>query len=130
MAHAVAGRLWLAAGNLDAGTAELDRAGSIRRRGTAAERLAAWEAEGIARLARGDRRGAMAAMRCALAVVNDQQASLGATELPLMSPPTRERRQPGDAPGPGDPSSKLHLAVDGTLPGQQPPAFARSSPAR
>ena len=81
MAHAVAGRLWLAAGNFDAGTAELDRAGSRRRRGTAAERLAAWEAEGVARLARGDRRGAMAAMRCALAVVNDQQASLGATEL-------------------------------------------------
>ena len=35
----------------------------------------------MARLERGDRRGAMAAMRRALAVVNDQQASLGATEL-------------------------------------------------
>ena len=81
MAHAVAGRLWLAAGNFGAGTAELDRAGSRRRRGTAAGRLAAWEAEGVARLARGDRRGAMAAMRCALAVVNDQQANLAATEL-------------------------------------------------
>ncbi len=81
MAHAVAGRLWLAAGNVQAGAAELERAGSKRRRGTAAGRLAAWEAEGVARLARGDRRGAMSAMRRALAVVNDQQANLAATEL-------------------------------------------------
>ncbi len=81
MAHAVAGRLWLAAGNFDSGIEELDRAGSRRRRGTAAGRLAAWEAEGVARLARGDRRGAMGAMRCALAVVSDQQANLVATEL-------------------------------------------------
>jgi tetratricopeptide (TPR) repeat protein len=81
MAHAVAGRLWLAAGNLAAGTAELEQAGSRRRRGTAAGRLAAWEAEGVARRARGDRLGAMAAMRSALAVVSDQQASLAATEL-------------------------------------------------
>jgi tetratricopeptide (TPR) repeat protein len=81
MAHAVAGRLWLAAGDFAAGTGELHRAGSRRRRGTAAGRLAAWEAEGEARLARGDRRGAMAAMRCALAVVSGQQANLAATEL-------------------------------------------------
>ncbi len=81
MAHAVAGRLWLAAGCLDTGIAELSHAGSARRRGTAAGRLAAWEAEGIARLARGDRRGAMVALSCTLAVVNDQQANLVATEL-------------------------------------------------
>jgi Tfp pilus assembly protein PilF len=81
MAHAVAGRLWLTAGDLEAATAELDRAGAGRRRGTAAGRLAAWEAEGVARLARGDRRGAMSAMRRALAVVSDQQANLAATEL-------------------------------------------------
>ena len=81
MAHAVAGRLWLAAGDFAAGTAELGRAGSRRRRGTAAGRLAAWEAEGEARLAKGDRRGAMGAMRCALAVVSGQQANLAATEL-------------------------------------------------
>jgi tetratricopeptide (TPR) repeat protein len=81
MAHAVAGRLWLAAGNFGAGIDELHRAGSRRRRGTAAGRLAAWEAEGTARLARGDRRAAMGAMRCALAVVDDQQANLAATEL-------------------------------------------------
>ena len=81
MAHAVAGRLWLAAGDFAKGIDELDRAGSRRRRGSAAERLAAWEAVGVSRLARGDRRGAMAAMRCALAVVNDQQANMAATEL-------------------------------------------------
>jgi CHAT domain len=81
MAHAVAGRLWLAAGAPENGLAELDRAGARRHRGTAPGRLAAWEALGVARLQRGDRRGAMAALRRALAVVHDQQASLGATEL-------------------------------------------------
>ena len=47
MAHAVAGRLWLAAGDFAKGIDELDRAGSRRRRGSAAERLAAWEAVGV-----------------------------------------------------------------------------------
>jgi tetratricopeptide (TPR) repeat protein len=81
MAHAVAGRIWLAAGGLDKGLAELALAGSMRGRGTAAGRLAAWEALGVERLERGDRRGAMAAMHRALMVVEDQRASLGATEL-------------------------------------------------
>jgi Tfp pilus assembly protein PilF len=81
MAHAVAGRLWLAAGALDSGLAELDRAGARRNRGSAPGRVVAWEALGVARLERRDRRGAMAAMSRALAVVHDQQASLGATEL-------------------------------------------------
>jgi CHAT domain-containing protein/Tfp pilus assembly protein PilF len=81
LAQSVAGRLWLAAGDTATGIATLERAGSRRRRGTAAGRLAAWEALGRARLARGDRRGAMTAMGRALAVVEDQQASLSATEL-------------------------------------------------
>ncbi len=81
MAHAVAGRLWLSEGDAGAGIEELDCAGSRRKRGTAAARLAAWEALGEARLAAGDRRGAMTAMQRALAVVEDQQASLSATEL-------------------------------------------------
>ena len=81
MAHSVAGRLWLAAGDVGTGTAELEKAGSRRTNGTAAGRLAAWEALGQARLARGDRRGAMIAMARALAVVEEQQASLGATEI-------------------------------------------------
>jgi tetratricopeptide (TPR) repeat protein len=81
MAHAVAGRLWLAAGAVESGLAELDRAGARRNRGSAPGRVVAWEALGVARLERRDRRGAMAAMSRALAVVHDQQASLGATEL-------------------------------------------------
>lgn len=81
MAHAVAGRLWLAAGAAERASVELDLAGSRRHRGTALGRLAAWEALGMARLGQGDRGGAMAAMRSALAVVEEQQASLGATEL-------------------------------------------------
>ena len=81
MAHSVAGRLWLATGDAVTGTAELEQAGSRRRRGTAAGRLAAWEALGRARLARGDRRGAMTAVGRALAVVEEQQASLSATEI-------------------------------------------------
>ncbi len=81
MAHSVAGRLWVAAGDVGTGTAELEKAGSRRRSGTAAGRLAAWEALGQARLARGDRRGAMVAVARALAVVEEQQASLGATEI-------------------------------------------------
>jgi tetratricopeptide (TPR) repeat protein len=81
MAHSVAGRLWLAAGDVARGTAELDLAGARTRSSTAAGRLAAWEALGRARLARGDRRGAMTAMSRALAVVNEQQSSLTATEL-------------------------------------------------
>jgi tetratricopeptide (TPR) repeat protein len=81
MAHAVAGRLWLAAGELDAGLAELSRSATGRYRGTAASRLAAWEAEANRRLALGNRRGAMVALRCAMSVVEDQQSSFGATEL-------------------------------------------------
>ena len=126
MAHAVAGRLWLAAGNFGAGTAELDRAGSRRRRGTAAGRLAAWEAEGVARLARGDRRGAMAAMRCALAVVSDQQANLAATELRAhISSHAGDAARQGLRLALETRPGHLHLAVDGTPPGQQPPAVAR-----
>jgi tetratricopeptide (TPR) repeat protein len=81
MAHAVAGRLWLLAGEGPAGLAELGLAACRRARGTAAGRLAAWEALAVARAHRGDRRGAMAAADRALAVVEAQQASLGATEL-------------------------------------------------
>ncbi|HTT90914.1 MAG TPA: CHAT domain-containing protein [Acidimicrobiales bacterium] len=81
MARSVAGQLWLSAGQEARGTTELERAGSRRRSSTAAGRLAAWEALGRARLARGDRRGAMTAMNRALAVVDEQQSSLMATEL-------------------------------------------------
>ncbi len=118
MAHAVAGRLWLTAGDLEAATAELDRAGAGRRRGTAAGRLAAWEAEGVARLARGDRRGAMSAMRRALAVVSDQQANLAATELRAnIASHAEDAARHGLRLALETRRRQLHLAVDGTASG-------------
>jgi tetratricopeptide (TPR) repeat protein len=86
-AHAVAGKLWLAVGAGSDGPgaararAELTRASSGRRRGPAAGRAVAWDAEAVRRLAAGDRRGALAALRAAVAVVDAQQAGLSATEL-------------------------------------------------
>jgi tetratricopeptide (TPR) repeat protein len=86
-AHAVAGKLWLAVGAGSGGDGaarardELTRAASGRRRGPAAGRAVAWDAEAVRRLADGDRRGALAALRAAVAVVDSQQAGLSATEL-------------------------------------------------
>lgn len=81
MAHAVAGRLWLAAGELEAGLSELQRSAGARHRGTAARRLAGWQAESSRRLALGDRRGSMSALVRALSVVEEQRSSIQATEL-------------------------------------------------
>lgn len=81
-AHAVAGKLWLAvAAPSDTAGAELAKAASGRRRGGAADRVVAWDAEGVRRAAAGDRPGAMAALRAAVRVVDTQQAALSATEL-------------------------------------------------
>jgi len=86
-AHAVAGKLWLAiraesdGRHLQRAQAELARAAAGRRRGPAADRAVAWDAEAVRRLAAGDRRGALTALRCAVAVVDAQQAVLSATEM-------------------------------------------------
>ena len=82
-AHSVAGKLWLATGPGGGRRAEvqLSQAASGRRRGPAAGRAVAWDAEAVRRLAGGDRRGALAALRAAVAVVDAQQAGLAATEL-------------------------------------------------
>jgi CHAT domain/Tetratricopeptide repeat len=86
-AHAVAGKLWLALGHTpddDRGRRaqeELARAAAGRRRGPAAGRAVAWDAEAVRRLAAGDRRGALSALKAAVAVVDAQQAALSATEL-------------------------------------------------
>jgi hypothetical protein len=52
-----------------------------RRTGTADLRARAWHADALLRLAHGDRRGADAALRAGLRVVERQRASLGASEL-------------------------------------------------
>lgn len=80
-AHAVAGGLCLALGDLQRADAELARASVGRRSPTAAVRLVAWEATALRRLSTGNRRGALSALRSGLAVVAAQQANLGATEL-------------------------------------------------
>jgi tetratricopeptide (TPR) repeat protein len=80
-AHAVAGGLCLALGDRERADAELARASSGRRSPTAAVRLVAWEATALRRLSTGNRRGALSALRSGLAVVDAQQANLGATEL-------------------------------------------------
>ncbi|MGA2210679.1 MAG: CHAT domain-containing protein [Acidimicrobiales bacterium] len=80
-AHAVAGGLCLALGDRTRADCELDRAALGRGSPTAAVRLVAWEATAFRRLSAGNRRGALSALRSGLAVVEAQQASLGATEL-------------------------------------------------
>jgi hypothetical protein len=80
-AHACAGELWLLAGVEGRAEGELTAAAAGRTGGTAWARAAGWEAEALRRLAAGDRRGGLAALRASLAVVASQQASLGASEL-------------------------------------------------
>ncbi len=62
-------------------TATFGPAGRHRERGPAAQRAQAWYAEARARLADGDRRGAEAALRAGLRIVDEYRDSLGATEL-------------------------------------------------
>ncbi|MCE6998448.1 CHAT domain-containing tetratricopeptide repeat protein [Saccharothrix sp. S26] len=53
----------------------------VRSSGTLETRVRAWHAQALLRQARGDRRGALAALRAGLALVGRYQAALGATEL-------------------------------------------------
>jgi len=77
----VAGRIELEAGRLPAARADLAQAAQARRRGPADLRAAAWYAEAMLRLASRDTRGATAALKAGLRVVDDHAASLGATDL-------------------------------------------------
>jgi tetratricopeptide (TPR) repeat protein len=67
----------------DIATAErvLESTGRARRSGTLETRVRGWHAQALLRNARGDRRGAFAALRAGLALVERYQAALGATEL-------------------------------------------------
>jgi tetratricopeptide (TPR) repeat protein len=62
-------------------SALLDEVGTARRNGPAALRAAAWHATALDRQVRGDLRGAMAAVRAGLCVVDEHAAALGALEL-------------------------------------------------
>ncbi|TYB55961.1 CHAT domain-containing protein [Nonomuraea sp. PA05] len=60
---------------------QLELAARRRLRGPAIQRVHAWHAEALVRLARGNRRGAKIALRTALRVHDEHRATLGATDL-------------------------------------------------
>jgi tetratricopeptide (TPR) repeat protein len=80
-ARLIAGRTALALGRTEEGEGHLALAGDVRHTGPADLRARAWQAAGLLRLARGDRRGAETALRAGMRVLARHQATLGATEL-------------------------------------------------
>jgi hypothetical protein len=80
-ARLTAARLAFARGDVELGTAACARASTARRAGPAELRTRAWHAEALRRLATGDRRGADAALRRGLQIVDDLREAMGATEL-------------------------------------------------
>ncbi len=80
-ARLIAARSALARGQADKAEAELVAVGSMRRSGPVDLRARAWHAEALLRLARGKERSGLAAVRAGLRVLEQHQASLGATEL-------------------------------------------------
>ncbi len=80
-ARVLAGRLALDQGRPEAARADLVLAARARRSGPADVRARAWLAEALLRKADGRRRAAGSALRAGLRVVEDYQATLGATEL-------------------------------------------------
>lgn len=67
----------------DAATAErlLGEIAARRRRGPAESRATSWHAEALRRLGRGDERGTLRAVRAGLRVLEENAATLGATDL-------------------------------------------------
>ena len=80
-ARLLAARVSLELGRLPSARAQLERASAARTTGTVDVRAQAWHAAALLRLADGDRRGAGAALRAGLRVVDDHRGTLGASEL-------------------------------------------------
>jgi tetratricopeptide (TPR) repeat protein len=80
-ARLIAARSALRAGDLATAESVLESRGRGRRSGTMETRVRGWHASALLRHARGDRRGALSALRAGLALVEQRQAVLGATEL-------------------------------------------------
>ena len=80
-ARVLAGRMALHQGRPAAARDHLMRASSARSVGPADARARAWLAEALLRRADGRRSAAMSALRAGLRIVEDYQATLGATEL-------------------------------------------------
>jgi tetratricopeptide (TPR) repeat protein len=80
-ARLMAGRIALELGRTDAARSELARASRARKRGPVDVRVRAWHAEGLLRLALGDRRSADRALLAGFRLVHRYRYALGATEL-------------------------------------------------
>ena len=80
-ARILAARLALEAGAQAVAREELAAAAQARRSGPADVRSRAWLAEALLRDSQGSRRGARAALRAGVRVVEDYRAALGASEL-------------------------------------------------
>ncbi len=63
------------------GRRQLELASRMRARGPARLRARAWHAEALLRVAEGNRRGAVRAVRAGLRVLDEHRATLGATDL-------------------------------------------------
>lgn len=80
-ARIVAANAALVSGRVGAAREQLRLATGARRAASAGLRVRAWHAEALLRAVDGDRRGALAALRAGLGVVDQRQAALGATEF-------------------------------------------------
>jgi len=80
-ARLAAARLALGMGQLARAVSQLRQVADHRSRGPALLRARAWHGEALRRGATGDRRGAIAAARAALRILDEHRASLGATDL-------------------------------------------------
>lgn len=80
-ARVAAGRIALARGRVAEARRDLELASRARRSGPAAVRARAWLAEALVRRQEGRRRSAVVALSTGLRVLEDYQATLGATEL-------------------------------------------------
>ena len=80
-ARLLAGQLATQRGWTGRAHAQFQQAARRRGRGPAAHRAQGWYAEAQRRLAGGDRRGATAATRTALRIMDEHRAGLGATDL-------------------------------------------------
>ncbi|HEV8649145.1 MAG TPA: CHAT domain-containing protein [Actinomycetes bacterium] len=80
-ARLLAGRLRLDRGQTRQGCLQLQQASLHRERGPASLRARAWYGEALLRLTSGNRRGALRAVTAGLQILDEYQATLGATDL-------------------------------------------------
>ncbi|HZC72708.1 MAG TPA: CHAT domain-containing protein [Jatrophihabitans sp.] len=80
-ARLIAAQIALGMGRRDIARSELGSVRSARRTGPAELRARAWHAEAVLRRAEGDRTGAARAVRAGMAILDEFQASLGATDM-------------------------------------------------